>query len=110
MGWAEAVLSDLARVSIETVAVEPEQGHTRLLAGKLHGFIPLEGVIDIDAEIARLDKAIGEAESDLKRVEGKLANPQFLEKAPDAVVAKERAKQTELGDLVETLKAQRAAL
>ncbi len=110
VGWAEAVLSDLARVSIETVAVEPEQGHTRLLAGKLHGFIPLEGVIDIDAEIARLDKAIGEAVSDLKRVEGKLSNPQFLEKAPDAVVAKERAKQTELGDLVETLKAQRAAL
>ncbi len=110
VGWAHEVLSNLARVDVEPVDAEPAHGHTRVVAGTLQGFIPLEGVIDLDAEVARLEKAIGEAEADLRRVEAKLNNPQFLEKAPGAVVTKERAKQAEIGDLLDTLRNQRGAL
>ena len=49
-------------------------------------------LIDVDAERARLTKAIDGAERDLKRVEAKLANGNFLAKAPPVVVTKERTR------------------
>jgi valyl-tRNA synthetase len=49
-------------------------------------------LIDKDAEIARLEKEIQKIVKDLPRVEGKLNNPQYIEKAPAAVIDKEKAK------------------
>ncbi|MGF1666233.1 MAG: valine--tRNA ligase [Acidimicrobiia bacterium] len=108
--WAERLLSDLAAVAIERAESEREQGHTRVVAGSLQGFIPLEGVIDLDAERARLDKAIAEAEADHAKAAGKLGNASFVDRAPADVVEKERRKQTEAAELLETLRTQRAAL
>jgi valyl-tRNA synthetase len=51
--------------------------------------LPLAGLIDVEAERARLSKQLAEAEAEVKRLEGKLANAAFREKAPAAVVAKE---------------------
>ncbi|MBF0584911.1 MAG: valine--tRNA ligase [Magnetococcales bacterium] len=59
-------------------------------------FIPLQGVIDLEGEAARLQKEIGRLESDLERVRGKLSNPNFLAHAKAEVVAKERQKELEL--------------
>ena len=61
-------------------------------------FIPLAGVIDLEAEAARLDKGIKKLDDDLARVEKKLGNPGFLAKAMPEVVAKEQAKRQELGE------------
>ncbi len=108
--WAEALLADLAGVRIDRTAEPLEDGHTRVVAGSLQGFIPLEGVIDLDAERARLDKAIAEAESDLEKVERKLGNESFLERAPAEIVDKERGKQAEFSELLTKLRAQRSAL
>ena len=58
--------------------------------------VPMADLIDADAERARLSKAIDSAEKDLRRVEGKLANENFVAKAPTAVVAKERNKHDRL--------------
>ena len=85
-------------------------GWSRCVAGRLSGFVGLDGVVDIDAEKARLDRAIGESTGVLARVEGKLSNPQFLERAPAAVVEKERAKQSELSELIAVLASQRQRL
>jgi valyl-tRNA synthetase len=52
--------------------------------------IPMAGLIDKEAELKRLGKEIGRLSGD-KRTEGKLANPAFVDKAPAAVVEKERA-------------------
>ncbi len=60
---------------------------------KMELFIPLEGLIDLEREIERLEQEINAMTGFLKAVEGKLANKNFVERAPEAVVAKERDKQ-----------------
>ena len=56
-------------------------------------FMPLAGLIDLDAERARIGKEIAKAESDLEAARRKLANPQFVDHAPAAVVAEHRERQ-----------------
>lgn len=60
------------------------------LVGDLKLLIPLAGLIDLDAERARLAKEIARIEGEIRKSEGKLAN--FGDKAPAAVVAQERAR------------------
>jgi valyl-tRNA synthetase len=55
-------------------------------------FIPLEGVIDLDAERTRLQKELDHCTTQLERINRKLDNADFLENAPAEVIAKERAK------------------
>ncbi len=94
--WWLGQLDALANADLVVVGAEPGPGHTRLVSGPVHAFIPLEGLIDVDAERGRLEKAIGELAVELRRSEGKLANEGFVANAPDAVVEKERAKVEEL--------------
>lgn len=60
-------------------------------AGDANIVIPLEGVIDIDAEKARLEKALAAAQKEAKALEGRLGNPSFVEKAKPEAVEKARA-------------------
>ncbi len=66
--------------------------------------VPLAGLIDVSAETARLEKEIGKLEAGLKSVTGKLNNEKFVSNAPDAVVAKERAKQEEMQTALSALR------
>jgi valyl-tRNA synthetase len=109
-GWAEDLLVALGAVTVDRIPAEREHGHTRVVAGSLQGFIPLDGLIDLDAERSRLDKAIGQVEADQKRAQGKLSNASFLDRAPTEVVEKERRKLDEATELLEALRAQRSAL
>jgi valyl-tRNA synthetase len=78
------------------------------LVGKMKVLIPLAGLIDKDAEIGRLEKEIARLRSDQERTEKKLQNPSFVDKAPAAVVEKEREKlasaRSALTDLASQLK------
>lgn len=56
-------------------------------------FLPLEGLINVEEELARLDKELKKWESEVKRVQGKLSNERFVANAPEAVVAAEREKE-----------------
>ena len=71
---------------------KPEQAVTAMTGG-LEIFMPLKGLIDIDKEIARLRKELAALEKELIRVNGKLSNKGFLDKAPADVIEKEKAKQ-----------------
>ncbi len=62
------------------------------LVGDMEVLIPMAGFIDKDAEVARLGKSIEKLEKELKRVTTKLANPGFTEKAPAAILEKEKEK------------------
>ncbi len=108
--WSMDLVTRMAVVSLTSVDTEPGPGHTRLVAGRLQGFIALDGVIDLEAERSRLAKALHAARGDLSRAEAKLANPQFVDRAPEAVVDKERAKLEELTELVSTLDRQLGSL
>ena len=60
------------------------------LVGDLKVMVPLAGLIDIDAERARINREVSRREADLKRIDGKLNNEKFVHNAPPQVVAKER--------------------
>ncbi len=55
-------------------------------------FIPLKGVVDVDSELSRLDKQIKKVQKDIDFISKKLNNPRFVDKAPEAVVNKEKVK------------------
>ncbi|MCM3086588.1 valine--tRNA ligase [Bhargavaea ginsengi] len=73
-------------------------------------FMPLEGLINIEEELARLQKELGKWQGELKRVEGKLSNERFIFKAPEAVVEEERAKQKDYQDKYDSVQKRIAEL
>jgi valyl-tRNA synthetase len=68
--------------------------------------VPLAGLIDVAAEHARLTKEVARKADELARVEGKLGNADFIAKAPEAVVAKQRQKAEEVQTALVTLRSQ----
>ncbi|OYW92515.1 MAG: valine--tRNA ligase, partial [Pseudomonadales bacterium 32-61-5] len=67
------------------------------LVGDMQVLVPMAGLIDKDAELARLDKEIARLDGEVKRIGGKLGNAGFVDKAPADVIDKERAKLAEAG-------------
>ena len=76
------------------------------LVGEMEILVPMAGLIDKDAEIARLKKEIDKIKNDMARVEGKLNNPKFVDKAPAEVVNKERDKLTDMSNSLDKLNEQ----
>ena len=101
-------LDFLARTeSIEILTADDEEPESATaLVGEMKVLIPLAGLIDKEAEVKRLEKEIARLQNDADRTEKKLANPKFVDKAPEAVVQKERDKLTEGLKALESLKAQ----
>ncbi len=87
-------LAKLDSVRILTQGEEPPMSATALV-GDMQVLVPMAGLIDKDAELARLDKEIGRLDGEVKRVGGKLGNAGFVDKAPAEVIDKERAKLAE---------------
>jgi valyl-tRNA synthetase len=94
----QAVLSKLARLSSITVIEDGDKGpaSATALVGEMEVMIPMAGLIDKEAELARIAKAVEKIEKDMARTQGKLNNQGFVAKAPEAVIAKEREKLAEM--------------
>ncbi len=101
-------LLKLGRVESITVLsadnIAPESAIS--LVGEMKILIPMAGLIDKDAEIARLEKEIAKIQKDLPRIEGKLNNPKFIDKAPEAVINKEKDKLAALHSSLKNLEEQ----
>ena len=113
--WLEVArpyLDFLAR--IESLTLLDDAAHAPdsaiALVGGMKLLIPMAGLIDKDAELARLDKEIARLVGEIARIEQKLSNPSFVDKAPAAVVEKERARLAEQSSAVANLKGQRARI
>ncbi|HEY5624714.1 MAG TPA: valine--tRNA ligase [Gammaproteobacteria bacterium] len=106
------LLTALARLEHIGVANDPDSigGAATALVGQLRILVPLAGVIDLDAEVARLGKQQSQAQTDLDKTEAKLANAQFVDNAPAEIVAKERARAENLRQTLERLSSQIARL
>jgi len=76
-------------VTVLTDGEEPPASATALL-GDMRMLVPMKGVIDVDAERARLEKQRQKAEADLAKTQAKLANDKFVNNAPADVVTQER--------------------
>ena len=84
---------------------EPPRMSATAVVGEMHVFVPLEGLIDPVAEIARLEKELDKVVTELSSVESKLANESFLSKAKPEAVEKQQRRSTELTTKSEGLKA-----
>ncbi len=104
----QALLKSLARIdSIDALndgAGAPESATT--LLGSMKLLIPLEGLIDKQAETARLNREIEKLDKDLSRARAKLENPSFVERAPKEVVQKEQTRVQEFEAAIAKLKEQ----
>jgi valyl-tRNA synthetase len=58
--------------------------------GDLKILIPLKGLVDVEEELARLNKQLAREEANLKKSDAKLSNRRFVDNAPEAVVGQER--------------------
>lgn len=81
-----------SQLTIDTEIEIPEKAMTTVVvAGKV--VLPLEGLIDMDKEIARLEKELDKLQSELDRVDKKLSNENFVNKAPEKIINEEKEKQ-----------------
>ncbi|MCX5839050.1 MAG: valine--tRNA ligase [Deltaproteobacteria bacterium] len=90
-------LANLERLDITGAMAEPK-GAATAVAGPVQVYVFLAGVIDVEGEKGRLGKEIAKVDKELAVVLKKLANPEFLAKAAEAVVKKEQEKSRGLGE------------
>ena len=72
--------------------------------------IPMAGLIDKDAELARINRALAKIEADFGRTQGKLNNEKFVSNAPPAVIDKEKAKLEDFTMQMKKLKEQKETI
>jgi valyl-tRNA synthetase len=88
--WAEPI------GFLESKEEKPSQALTALV-GEIEIYLPLEGVVDLKQEIARLEKDLQKVLQDMNKSAAKLANESFLQRAPQEIVEKETNKVEQLG-------------
>ncbi|GAA0374811.1 valine--tRNA ligase [Bowmanella denitrificans] len=108
----ELLLSKMARLENITVLPEGDKGPASATAivGEMEVMIPMAGLIDKDAELARIGKALEKLQADMARTQGKLSNDSFVSKAPPAVIEKEQAKLAEFQTQVDKLLEQKQTI
>ncbi|UAL44610.1 valine--tRNA ligase [Shewanella inventionis] len=108
----QAFFASLAKLETITVLEEGDSApmSTTQLVGNMELLIPMAGLIDVAAEMARIDKQLEKLAQEIARIEGKLSNEGFVAKAPAAVIDKERAKMTDLTRDIEKLNEQKVEL
>ena len=107
-----AYLDSLAGLESVTVLEKSDNAPKSAVAllASMKILIPLAGLIDTEAESARISKEIDKHEKDLQRSEQKLANPSFVDRAPAEIVAKEQSRSKDLRAALEKLKDQKDSL
>ncbi|XQF89592.1 valine--tRNA ligase [Pseudoalteromonas espejiana] len=96
----EAFIASLAKIEAFTLLDNKDDAPACATSyvGNLEIMIPMAGLIDVEAELARINKQLEKAEKGLAQVQNKLANEKFVNNAPEAVLAKENAKLAEFTD------------
>ncbi|HSK31663.1 MAG TPA: valine--tRNA ligase, partial [Candidatus Limnocylindria bacterium] len=101
-----AYLKSLARVGVAKFLGSPDRpkGAATAVVGTMEIYLPLNDLVNLDEERARLAKEVSKVEDELARVQKKLANGDFLAKAKEEVVDKERQKATQFEEKIKTLR------
>jgi valyl-tRNA synthetase len=83
---------------------EQPKGAATAVVEAVEIYLPLEDLINLDEERARLSKEVGKVEDELARVQKKLGNSDFIAKAKEEVIQKERDKATQFEEKIRTLR------
>jgi valyl-tRNA synthetase len=95
----DVVIRRLARIELVSLASKPVSGAVQVVAGAVTLSLPLEGVVDLVAEKARLSKELDKIDAEIAKIEAKLANEKFIARAPESVVAEQRERLAEANAL-----------
>lgn len=112
--WVDDELTTLTSLSgaevIKQLGYDPPQGTPVAVTEIGYTYMPLKGLIDMDAEKARLDKEIEKVTKEVEKASKKLDNPNFVERAKPEVVVKECERLTKWEGKLERLRTKRDAL
>jgi len=100
---AERYIRNLANLSDLTFITDKSEVPEEVMSAVVDGaevFVPLDDLMDYEAELARLQKEKARLEGEVKRVVSKLSNEGFVSKAPEKVVAAEREKQAKYEEML----------
>jgi valyl-tRNA synthetase len=91
----QVTIETLARLGSLGVTEDMPSGAVQTVLDEATIFLPLEGVIDVAQETARLEKEIDKAVKEISKFDAKLSNQKFLSKAPEAVIEEQRSRKSE---------------
>ncbi|MEM5564114.1 valine--tRNA ligase [Psychroserpens sp. AS72] len=106
----DEVISKLGNLDNFEYVTAPVEGALTYRVKSNEYFIPMEGSIDVEAEIAKLTEELNYTEGFLKSVQKKLSNERFVAGAPEQVVASEKKKEADALAKIETIKSSLASL
>ena len=104
------VIIKMANLSFINIVVEKDPTASAFMVGTYEFAVPLGNMIDVEAEIAKMEAQLQHLEGFLAGVKKKLSNERFVQNAPEAVVALERKKQSDSEEKIASLKESIAAL
>lgn len=102
--WVFHKLQKIANLTIATDIEKVKMSASAVVKGN-EIYVPLEGLIDVEKEVAKIQKEITRLEGFLKSIDGKLNNERFVNNAPDDVVAKEKKKKSDTESTLSKLRA-----
>jgi len=103
-GWDETI-KRLARLSVISFAPEAPEKSLQIIARNTIAALPLQGIIDLEAEKTRLAKEIAKLKGDADKIEAKLRNADFVARAPEDVVEENRERREDALSRIEKLAA-----
>ncbi|WP_292949988.1 valine--tRNA ligase [Olleya sp. UBA1516] len=106
----DTVIAKLGNLEAIDYVKEPVEGALTFRVKSNEYFIPMDGAIDVEAEIVKLTEELKYTEGFLKSVQKKLSNERFVAGAPEQVIANERNKEADALAKIETLKSSLASL
>jgi valyl-tRNA synthetase len=107
--WDETI-KRLARLSAISFAPEAPEKSAQMIVRRTLAALPLQGIVDLEAEKTRLAKEIAKLKDDVDRIEAKLRNADFVARAPEEVVEENRERQEDALSRMEKLAAALAKL
>ncbi|MFD0933761.1 valine--tRNA ligase, partial [Methylobacterium trifolii] len=102
-GWGET-LTRLARLSEIRFADAAPKNSAQLLVRGVVAALPLEGIVDLAAEVERLRKEEGKTAAEIRKIEAKLGNADFVARAPEEVVEENRERRDSEATRLEKLR------
>lgn len=91
----ENTIKHMARLEEISFSDVVPTGSVQVVMGEAIAALLLKGVIDVEAEVARLNKELGKVSGEIKKLSGKLSNEQFILKAPEAVIVEQKRRLAE---------------